>query len=97
MIMEIPTAIKVPAGRLLPGSFRSPDMLTPWVNPVTAGKKMAKMIQNPGPPRGFDQLSIMRELSPVHESTYVKGDKGQDQKGHDSELEFGGQISSHPG
>ncbi len=34
----------VPKGRLLAGLFRSPDMLTPWVKPVTAGKKMAKMM-----------------------------------------------------
>ena len=42
--MDRPTAKKVPKGRLLPASLRSPDMLTPCVNPVTAGKKIAKRI-----------------------------------------------------
>ncbi len=33
-----PTAHKVPRGMLRDGSFRSPDMLTPAMMPVTAGK-----------------------------------------------------------
>ena len=32
-------------------------MLTPWVKPVTAGKKMAKTTQKPGPPAGAGQLA----------------------------------------
>ena len=55
-MMDTPTAKKVPAGRLLPGSFRSPDMLTPWVKPVTAGKKMANSTQNPRFDWGEDQF-----------------------------------------
>jgi len=47
--MDTPTAAKVPAGKLLPGSFKSPDMLTPWVKPVTAGKKMANRAQKLSP------------------------------------------------
>ena len=58
--MERPTAAKVPVGRLRPGSFKSPDMLTPWVKPVTAGKNMAKITQKPGPPEGADQLAANR-------------------------------------
>ena len=54
--MDTPTAKKVPSGRLFPGSFRSPDMLTPWVKPVTAGKKMAKRIQKGGPASGALQF-----------------------------------------
>ena len=48
--------MKVPRGKLLPASFRSPDMLTPWVKPVTAGKKMAKITQKPRPPSGAVQF-----------------------------------------
>ena len=54
--MDKPTAIKVPLGRLLPGSFRSPDMLTPWVKPVTAGKKIANSTQKPMFVCGEDQF-----------------------------------------
>ena len=63
MTMDNPTAAKVPSGRLLAGSFRSPDMLTPWVNPVTAGKKIAKSTQKGGPPAGKPQLPAMTALS----------------------------------
>ena len=55
-MVDSPTAANVPRGRLRPASFRSPDMLTPWVNPVTAGKKMAKTVQNPRPPGGAPLL-----------------------------------------
>ena len=37
-------AVIVPIGIVLFGSFRSPDRATPAVNPVTAGKKIAKTI-----------------------------------------------------
>ena len=43
--VESPTAANVPTGRLRFGFSRSPDMLTPWVNPVTAGKKIANAAQ----------------------------------------------------
>ncbi len=35
-------------------------MLTPWVKPVTAGKKMAKITQKAGPSDGADQLAARR-------------------------------------
>ncbi len=38
-------------------------MLTPWVNPVTAGKKMAKSTQKEGPDAGAVQLPATRPLS----------------------------------
>ena len=41
---DTPSAQSVPSGMLDPGSFRSPDMLAPAVIPVTAGKKMAKVV-----------------------------------------------------
>ena len=56
--VETPTARKVPRGRLRAGFFRSPDMLTPCVKPVTAGKKIAKTTQNPGPSTADPQLSL---------------------------------------
>jgi len=62
MMIEMPTARNVPIGRLLPGSFKSPDMLTPWVNPVTAGKKMAKRIQKFISEVGLLQLLYRRAL-----------------------------------
>ena len=43
--VDTPTARNVPFGRLRDASFRSPDMLTPCVKPVTAGKKMANSTQ----------------------------------------------------
>jgi len=48
-IVERPTARKVPVGIDLPGSFKSPDMSTPCVKPVTAGKKIANKIQKGKP------------------------------------------------
>ena len=52
----MPTARNVPNGRLFPAFFRSPDILIPWVNPVTAGKKIAKITQKPGPSKGGCQF-----------------------------------------
>ena len=43
---DSPTADRTPRGMLWLGRARSPDMLTPWVKPVTAGKKIAKATQN---------------------------------------------------
>jgi hypothetical protein len=57
--------MNVPKGRLFPGSLRSPDILTPWVKPVTAGKKMAKRIQKPGMLGGDAQLAARMVLSHV--------------------------------
>ena len=53
-IVDRPTAANVPRGRLRPASRKSPDMLTPWVKPVTAGKKMANTTQNPCDPSAGD-------------------------------------------
>jgi hypothetical protein len=38
-------------------------MLTPWVKPVTAGKKMANKAQNDMPPDGADQPAASRAPS----------------------------------
>ncbi len=45
------TALNVPNGIVFFGSFKSPDMATPAVKPVTAGKNIAKIISidNPFP------------------------------------------------
>ena len=65
--MERKTAAKVPLGRLFPGSLKSPDMLTPWVNPVTAGKKMANRTQNPTELSGRSQFA--RNVADSHLGT----------------------------
>ena len=63
--LESPTAVKVPSGRLRPGFRRSPDIETPCVNPVTAGKKMANTVQNPSEPSGDDSPVRTAATSPV--------------------------------
>ncbi len=49
-------AQSVPFGIDFFGSFKSPDMATPAVNPVTAGKKIAKMVSK-GRASGFAENS----------------------------------------
>ena len=57
--VETPIAPNVPTLIDLDGVFRSPDMATPWVNPVIAGKKMANPthIDTPSPSEGRQKLS----------------------------------------
>ena len=43
---EMPIALRIPTDRDRLGSFRSPDIAAPASIPVTAGKKMAKTVQN---------------------------------------------------
>ena len=59
-IVDTPMAPKVPTLILLDGVSRSPDIATPWVNPVTAGKKIAKLTQNEPPPGGVHMFSDAR-------------------------------------
>src|SRR5690606_1694940 len=54
----------VPFGIELLGSRRSPDMLTPAVNPVTAGKKMPNRTPNEGLPSYADRCTTLVDDSP---------------------------------
>jgi len=47
--MVKPMAVKVPNGIAFPGFLRSPDMFTPAMIPVTAGKNKAKIVKKECP------------------------------------------------
>ena len=55
--VETAIARNVPCVMLRLGVRRSPDMATPWVNPVMAGKKMANATQKDPPPSGLSRFS----------------------------------------
>jgi hypothetical protein len=60
MIVETPIAPKVPTVMLRLGVFRSPDIATPCVKPVMAGKNRAKATQKASPSLGRPKLSLNR-------------------------------------
>ena len=70
-------------------------MLTPWVKPVTAGKKSAKSAQNAERARQGGQLRA--SSAPSHEASppAKKETSAGEQHGHDHVLEARGPVRAH--